>query len=127
LSVSETGRHRILVVEREPYWLPELQRQFQRSGVEVAPAQTWDEAAGPAGRDGVEGLTVCEFGEVAEGLLNTIAAGSDLQSGRLVVVLDEASRGWEWALREAGVADVVDEFSGGGAVAALCRRLLRLG
>jgi hypothetical protein len=58
--------------------------------------------------------------------LNLVAVARDRLAGPLVVVLGEAASEWEWALRELGVACVVDEFIGGGPLAAQCRRLLSM-
>ena len=117
---------RILVVERERYWLPELLRQFLGTRVVIEEADHWPTGTSAGTSEpGSTVLVVAELSAVQAELLHAAARTGEPLRTASILVTTAAQAGWEWPLRELGVRAVVDEFVGGRQMARLCRRLLQ--
>lgn len=119
---------RIHVAEVEPYWLPELQRQFPGGEARVTPLDASDLIDSSAG---LPSLTRRLFlfdcgapGSPVADLLQQVLISPPDHRPPIVVILRESAAESEWPLRELGVAAVLDDNTPGADVARLCRLLL---
>lgn len=116
----------ILVVEREPFWRPELQRRFPDVAVvawEAAERESPAAAEIPAGRGRLLVITgECLIPRLAE--WRPLLTRASLRGAPVLALLRRGELAWEWPLRELGVTAVLDEFIGGRTLAAACERLL---
>jgi hypothetical protein len=119
MTPSGASPPRILVLEDEPYWLPELQRQFLGEAVTVEAVKA-DELTD---RDDAVVVAMAET-LLRQGARAFFATAPDAVGTPLVAITSARTRNWEWLLRELGAVSVVDEFCGGRRLATLCRRLM---
>lgn len=110
---------RVLVLENEPFWLPELQRQFQAEPVTIE-AIAVDEVAM---KDDSVVVAVAEI-LLQQGAREFFAAQPGAVGTPLVAIAGRSVQRWEWLLRELGAVSVIDQFTRGEQLAMLCRRLL---
>ena len=114
----------ILVCEQEPYWTPELQRQFQSSGLVVRSCRTW--------KDMIElsqlysrVVQVVHWGErVAECLAGLGERIHQTNACPLILIATDRFTDWEWLLRDAGVQAFFSDQLTGKDLARCCRRWL---
>ena len=118
-------RAAISVFESDPYWVPELQRQFLHSAVTVRECRSIG--------DLLPGLEVFDFElillDFESGPVEALAwlsAFVTKQVRRIPIIICGSSdtRELEWMLREAGVSAFLPDRVSGEDLARLCRRLL---
>jgi hypothetical protein len=117
---------KILVAEREPFWLPELERRFPDH--RVRPFEDPDRASSPD----EEWLPECDRLIVVTGerLIPRLTdwrprlAMAAIRGVPVLALLRRGELAWEWPLRELGVTAVLEEFIGGHRLADACERLL---
>lgn len=116
----------ILVVEREPFWRPELQRHCPDFAVvagEAADCRSSAAGESPPGRGRLLVITgECLIPRLAG--WRPLLARACFRGMPVVALLRRGEWAWEWPLRELGVSSVLDEFIGGRRLAAACKRLL---
>ncbi len=116
----------ILVAEREPFWLPELQRRFPDRQVkpwedaECAPLP--DEARLPEPDRLIVVTGECLIPRLTEWHPRLTTAA--IRGVPVLALLRRCELAWEWPLRELGVTAVLEEFLGGRRLADACERLL---
>ncbi len=110
----------ILVLEREPYWTPELQRQFLTTDVKVRGCRKWSELSAAIQSD-PSGLSVIDLADFAADCLTGLAA---IHSSRLIVISSPQYAELEFALRDAGAAAFFPDLPTGEQLARCCRRWL---
>jgi hypothetical protein len=112
----------VLVFEKKPRWLPELQRQFRDESVHVGGCF----AAGDFKqrlRNGAPNVAVMDVDAAPAEclqLLGHLSGQSRLPP--LIAVGSPLTAPLEWSLRELGVLEFATEFRGGAELARLCRR-----
>lgn len=115
----------IVVFEKQPYWGPELQRQFQHSDVLVRECRSIrDLLAGAGALD--KTLFVIDLEADLEQTLEWFGTGLAICHVSIpIIALGSKAHGeLEWVLREAGVSAFLPEFVTGEHLARLCRRML---
>jgi hypothetical protein len=124
LSARPFASSTIIVCEREPYWTPELQRQFHGRGVAVKGCRKWSELDALA--QGVE--RVVDIVDVTAFAAECLAAlGRRLTEGVARPVIALASpelADLEWAFREGGVAAFFPDLPAPDDLTRCCRRWL---
>lgn len=123
-GVTRTPDSGIAVLERQPYWAPELQRQFAGELVAVRACRaTADlDAVLPAW---TRAVCVLELEHAPGACLTWL--GRLRESGRDVAVIvcgSPATTSLEWTVRELGALAFFPDLPTGTEVAQLCRRLL---
>ena len=112
------------MLERRPWWTPELQRQFLGTDVRVRSGRSFRDLRTlltPATR-----VLVLEFDVSPAECLQWLGGRSGMAAECSVVVIGtEESAELEWLVRELGATDFVPETIGGGALAVLCRKQFR--
>jgi len=115
----------IFVLEREPYWTPELQRQFYASAVQVRGCRKWSELSGLM-LSSPQTVAVIDFENYPAECLTGLAARQRLhQSSPLILISSPKYTDLEWVLREAGVVAYFADLPTGDDLARCCRRWLR--
>lgn len=115
----------ILVAEREPFWLPELERRFPDRC--VRPWEDVDHAPPDQQQLPHRDRLIVVAGERLIPRLTEWRprlATAALRGVPVLALLRRGELAWEWPLRELGVAAVLDEFIGGRRLADACERLL---
>ena len=117
----------IVVFEKAPFWGPELQRQFQQTGVTVRECRSVKDLI-PSVMDTEQPLLVIDLTAGLEECLQWLAEDFTRypKSIPMIAVGSAESRELEWLLREAGVTVYLPELIGGEALARICRRQLDL-
>lgn len=120
-SAGTTFSGEIAVLERRPWWTPELQRQFLGTGVRVR--------SGSSFRDLRSLLTpeirvlAIEFDVSPAECLQWLGGRAGIAAECPAIVIGtEQTAEFEWLVRELGATDFVPETIGGRALAALCRK-----
>lgn len=118
-------RRAVIVCEPQPYWTPELQRQFQQDSVAVRGCRKWSEIAPQSGEfdQTVEVVELVEdrAAECLTGLLQRQRVG---KSPPLIIVTSPRLATLENVLREAGVRAFFPDQPTGEDLARCCRRWL---
>jgi hypothetical protein len=120
-GVLHTPSAAIAVFEREPYWAPELSRQFADGSVLVRTCTRLDDVDAML-VEWPRSLCVIEFEAAPTAILNWFAARADSKPALVFAVRSAAPL--EWILREAGATSFRSELVSGRALAMQCRRLL---
>ena len=112
----------LVVLEKQPYWVPELRRQFLKVPLEVRSCRTLHDAGSCLGSADLLLLVLDEPETVCLNLLEQLAG----EDGRrpIIAVTSDKNAEWEWAFREAGVWAFLTEPFDRDEVALLCRRIL---
>jgi hypothetical protein len=114
----------VVVCEREPYWTPELQRQFLGSDVAVRGCRKWGELA-PLSRPYARAVEVVDLdASPAEILAGLARRSAEPVPCPLVVLARPRFAELEWVLREAGVQAFYADLVPGDELARCCRRWL---
>jgi DNA-binding response OmpR family regulator len=116
----------LLVFERRPRWVPELERQFQGQDVRVRGCRSVKDvldrhAASP------QGLVILDLEADVEGCLvglSRLMVRSP--SPTILVVASASSRDLEWTVRELGATAFLEEPIPGDDMAEWCRRQFRV-
>lgn len=120
---------RILVLEQQPRWYPELRRQLAGSSVRIQSrtmmADVRDELAA-LNRDGSQHVLLVDLNVGAAGVLALAAIARQRPDVRMIVVGQTESQPLEPALRELGTDSFFLMPVSGDQIAAECARLLRL-
>ncbi len=109
----------ILILEREPYWTPELQRQFYGESIRIRGCRKWSELA-----DDIHALVIVNFDEFASECLTGLPRRTH-GAGPLIVIGSSASAELEFVLRDAGASAFFPKLPTGEELARCCRRWLR--
>ena len=115
----------IAVFELEPYWGPELQRQFHSANVAVAECRSFDDIF-PIVDGFSKAIIVIDLDtSIADCLawLGTEVAKHPIHIP-IIAIGSAATADLEWRLREAGVTAFLPEMIAGPDFARLCRRQL---
>lgn len=117
----------IVVYEAKPYWGPELQRQFQGTGVAVRECRSVRDLI-PAIVELERALLIIDLTAGLAECLEWLAAefAQDPREIPLIALGSAETHELEWILRESGVAVYLPELTGGEALARICRRQLDL-
>jgi hypothetical protein len=121
MTMSST-QHPIVVFERQPFWEPELRRQFADGGATVRGCRTVADLDHlTSGNPRL--IAVVNLEDAAADLLRWLSRG--LTTGRQVPTIAVAgpkSMPFQWHAREAGVVAVLSREIGGHQLARLCRK-----
>ena len=118
--------HIIAVFERQPFWGPELQRQFEHGAVDVRECRAVGDLL-PGVDSYPSALLVIDFDSGPAACLNWLKDELRVHPKAWpVIACGIATRELEWVLREAGVTALLPEFVSGEKLARLCRRQLGL-
>lgn len=112
----------VVVFEREPYWEPELRRQFASGDVRVRACRSIRDLDLAVLHEG-HSVAVVNLGDNTADLLRWMSR--QLVDGRaipIIVVGGLEQQSLEWYVKEAGAVAYVSEFFGGTAMARLCRK-----
>lgn len=115
----------IAIFEKQPYWGPELQRQFQHTETAIRECRSLrDLSVTTQSVQDVVWVIDLEAGleQSLEWLANDVAQLSFTVP--IIVIGSPASAELEWILREAGVTAFLPELVTGEDLARLCRRML---
>ena len=115
----------IAVFELQPYWGPELQRQFQSSNIVVTECRSVNDLL-PIVEGFSKALIVIDLdAAIADCLswLGTVVAKHPVRIP-IIAIGSVATAELEWRLREAGVTAFLPELIAGPDFARLCRRQL---
>lgn len=112
----------IVVFEKRPRWLPELQRQFLGEDVRLTACRGMDDAEQLIPLSTVR-VIILELAAAPAAILSSLQnmAGRSPQKA-VFVVASQASWELEWAARELGAAAFVGDSITGEELASLCRR-----
>jgi hypothetical protein len=115
----------IAVFENQPYWGPELQRQFLQSGIIVSECRSIRNLI-PAIEAFPSALFVIDLDSDLADFVNWLGNDFVQHSVRVPIIAlgSAATAELEWRLREAGVTAFLPEFVPGQELARLCRRML---
>lgn len=103
-------RFKLVVVEREAWWLPELERQFPGQRARAATLEEVARLGGDLDPEGVPRVIVIE----AELLRDCFWTSRRPPLWRsTVAILSDGDISGEWLLRELGIAAVVQVYDGG--------------
>lgn len=111
----------MVVFERQPFFAPELQRQFLGEDVAVRACRMAPDVDAGEADVAVVHLDAAPR-DVLQWLARRRVIGRDVPT---IVVASEAMAEMEWPVRELGATSFVDEFVGGAHLARLCRKSLR--
>jgi len=113
----------LIVFERRPRWLPELQRQFLQSSINVKGCASvrglWE-----AVRDDGSLIVLVLDGAQADGLAWLVELADRHKPPKIIVIGTKQTNDLEWPVRESGVTAFLPDDISGGELAVLCRRLL---
>ncbi|WP_397568267.1 hypothetical protein [Schlesneria sp. T3-172] len=117
----------IIVFEAQPYWGPELQRQFQNTGVTVRECRSVRDLI-PSISDVERALVILELSAGLADCLTWLAEdfANYPRETQLIALGSAETGGLEWLLREAGVTVYLPELVGGESLARICRRQLEI-
>ena len=114
----------VLIFEKQPYWGPELKRQFEDGSVLIRECRTVEDLLPRAGIFRQAVILMVLDDETAD-CLAWISRQLDRESKFPVIVIAAAELAHlEWVLREAGVAQFVHDELSGSRLARICRRFL---
>jgi hypothetical protein len=112
----------VVVFEKKPRWLPELQRQFLNEAVRVGgcfAARDFRQRL----QSGSADVAVMDVDAAPAECLQLLGHLSGLPGlPPLIAISSPKSAPLEWSLRELGVLEFATEFRGGEELARLCRR-----
>ncbi|MCA9073764.1 MAG: hypothetical protein KDA93_01935 [Planctomycetaceae bacterium] len=119
--MSELTRH-VIVFESQPFWEPELQRQFLDEDVIVGACRSVKDLESRLARQSYD-VCVADLTADVTGLLRWLGVRLD-QSGivPVIVVAREEQQSLEWHVRELGAASFTNEYVTGKQLAAMCRK-----
>ena len=120
---------RILVLEQQPHWYPELRRQLAGSSVRIQSRATMAEVRdelGALNRDGSQHVLLVDLNVGAAGVLALAAMARQRSDVRMIVVGQAESQPLEPALRELGADSFFLMPVSGEQIAAECARLVGL-
>ncbi len=121
---QRSTRSSIIVCEREPYWTPELQRQFQHTGVAVRGCRHWTEFT-ELFRGLTRAVQIVDLEHAAaDCLTGLVRRQNEPRFWPLIVIASPRFAALEWVLREAGVNAFFSEHPSGEQLALCCRRWL---
>lgn len=112
----------IVVFERQPYWEPELRRQFHDEPVPIRACRTLSDLEQMAS-DAADCVVVADLAERPADVLRWLSRR--LINGRslpVIIVTNPHTASLQWHASEAGAVAVVREDCGGRQLARLCRR-----
>lgn len=93
----------VCVLEASPYWLPELQRQFQHQNLKIRGCRKWSEFSELI-RTTSTAMGIVDFtSQPAECLTGLAQRPALAELAPLIVVSSPRFAGLEWVLREAGI------------------------
>jgi hypothetical protein len=118
------AEQQVVVLERQPYWQPELERQFLQQELIVRGCRSvedLDDLTRTAGATIVVVDLEVDPPSVLRWLARQLMAGPDTPT---LVVLSENLKLLHWHVRELGAVAVVSEFHTGACLARLCRKTL---
>ena len=114
----------VVVLERQPYWQPELERQFLHQELVVKSCRSVDDLDDLT-RTETPTVAVVDLDVDPPGTLRWLArrltAGPDVST---IVVVTEERHSLHWHIRELGAVAVVSEYLEGNRLARLCRKSL---
>ncbi|MEI8020785.1 MAG: hypothetical protein WCH39_21455 [Schlesneria sp.] len=115
----------IAVFELQPYWGPELQRQFQADNVAVTECRSVNDLF-PIVDSFTKGLIVIDLDVAITDCLAWLGTEVAKHPVRVPIIAigSAATADLEWGLREAGVTAFLPELMARPDFARLCRRLL---
>jgi hypothetical protein len=118
------SRRAVVVCEREPYWTPELQRQFLGERVTVRGCRKWSELV-TLSQEFETALRIVDFDFIAAECLAGMAhdAASVNRQPLLLLVTGERAE-FEWPLRDGGADAVLSNRIAADELARYCRRWL---
>lgn len=116
----------LLIFERRPRWVPELERQFLGQNVRVRGCRSvkdlWDRFTTSS-----KCLLILDLDFDPEGCLITLARlMARSPSPTILVVASEMHRNLEWTIRELGATAFLEEPIPGDEMAERCRRNFRI-
>ncbi|WP_010588130.1 hypothetical protein [Schlesneria paludicola] len=119
--------HIVAVFERQPFWGPELQRQFKQSSVEVRECRVVGDLL-PTIEEFPSALIFIDLESGLEECLSWLRSELRVHPHPCPVIACGAATATDlaWVLREAGVTALLAEFVPGEKLARLCRRQLGL-
>lgn len=123
-SPAETA---IIVYETNPFWGPELQRQFFNSPIAICECRAIVDLAQIA-EPFRSGLFVVDLAADLAGTIHWLRQTQRTRTNRwpVIAIGSAETLTMEWNLREAGVTAYLPDFVGGDEFAKLCRRQLGL-
>lgn len=115
----------ILVCEPEPYWTPELQRQFLGSQIAVRGCRKWSEMT-ELSRSCEGAVRLVDFPAVAADCLAGMA-GEIFRADHppLLLLIDAGTEELEWTLRDGGADAVLSDRIAAKDLVQICRRWLQ--
>ncbi|MEZ6064764.1 MAG: hypothetical protein R3B90_03430 [Planctomycetaceae bacterium] len=122
MSAPPQDQRRIVVVEPQPRWLPELRRQFRGRDIGVEPLEAAVRLVVPNAEQ--PSLFVCDAAAMLADLWRSFTILRP-ETTPVIVLLADSQRHWEWPLRELGVASVLSVRCTGHELARTCERWLR--
>lgn len=126
LMVMTSADIAIVVFEAQPYWGPELLRQFQHTEIAIRECRKVDDLL-PAANQLALGLLVVDL---SSGLKDCLHWFNDVSCNRqrwpIIACGSNHTADLEWALRDAGVSAYLPDIVTGTEMAHLCRKLLGL-
>jgi hypothetical protein len=117
----------IAVFERQPYWGPELQRQFVNAPIQVRECRKINDLS-PPDEEQVPSLFVIDLTDDLNGCIEWLGTLERDVTGRrsIIVCARPHHRELEWILRDAGVTVFLSDVIPGDDFARLCRKQLGL-
>ena len=123
-GVLHTPRAAVAVLEREPYWSPELQRQLGGDGIYVRTCGGTDDVD-RVFSEWPRSLAVIELDVAPAAILAWLAKRSGRAAQPLLVFSSAVTNELEWTVRELGATSFRRDLVAGRELAMQCRRLLR--
>lgn len=124
LNPQLSTKFAVLVCEREPYWTPELQRQFHGGDIVVRGCQRWSDLAALS-REFSRTVHVIDLEQcAAECLIGLGQRCREAHASPVVVLSSPRLAELENVLREAGAQAFFPELPTGADLARCCRRWL---
>lgn len=116
----------LLIFERRPRWVPELERQFQGEEVRVRGCSSLKDV-GERLNSSPRSVVILELdaapAECSEMMARLLTR---TPSPTILVVASSAYQNWEWSLRELGATTFLEEPIPGDEMAQWCRRQFRM-
>jgi len=123
-GIRSTPDAAIAVFEREPYWAPELTRQFADGRILVRSCTRLSDVDRVLA-EWPRSLCVMEFETAPAAILGWLATRANGATARPVLIFaEQGAARLEWTLREAGATSFRSELISSRELAAHCRRLL---
>ncbi len=114
----------LIVYERNPYWGPELQRQFLHGATKIRGTGSLERAVRMIGEVPGSLFVMDSHAGVSECLRSVLGLRNSPQPFSTMLIGSNHINGLEWAARELGVDHYVPESIRGDELAGLCRRIL---